>query len=93
MRSNVARIGGRAALQPTGEALVELGPLALGQRGVGRVADEEVAEAIRLVVGEVRSVGADQVAAGQLRESSRELRPLAVGKQARRARPPRTFVR
>ena len=76
----LAGIGCRAGLQPVGEALVELGPLALGQAGIGGVADEEVAEAIGLVIGEVRAVGADQVAARQASEAARELAAL-VGRE------------
>ena len=37
---------GDVPLEPVGEALVELGAGCLGERVVGRVADQEVAEAV-----------------------------------------------
>ena len=44
MISSSAAIGRRATLEPAGEALVELRPLGLGERFVGGVANEDVAE-------------------------------------------------
>ena len=88
----LAGIGGRAGFQPVGERLMELGPLILGQAGIGGVADEQVAEAIGLVVGEIRAFGADEIAACQASEAARELGALVGRGAARRAprpeRPP-----
>jgi hypothetical protein len=46
-------------LEPLREPLVEVGALLLGHRAVRGVADQEVAEAERVLAGELRSVGAD----------------------------------
>ena len=52
-------------VQPVGEALVEVGADRLRQRLVGGVADQQVAEAEAVLAGELRSLGADQLAADE----------------------------
>jgi hypothetical protein len=49
--------------QPVGEALVQLGARRLGQGVVGRVADEEMAEAERVFARYLGLVGADELLA------------------------------
>ena len=70
-----------AALEPTRELFVELGALAFGNRPIGRIADQQMPEVVRLVVGHVRAVAPDQVAAAELGESSREPSKLGIGEQ------------
>src|SRR4029453_13279826 len=53
------------ALQPRREALVHLAPGSLGRRLVGRIAHEDMAEPERVLTGERRSVGTDQLLALQ----------------------------
>ena len=50
-------------LQPAGEGGVQLRPLTFGQCVVGGVADQQVAEPVRLVAVEQRVVGSDQLLA------------------------------
>jgi len=50
-------------VEPVGEALVQVGAQALGQRLVGGVPDQEVAEAERIFARELRPVGTDELAA------------------------------
>ena len=51
----------RDVLEPTGESLVHLCSGALGHRLVGRIANQDVAEAEAIVAWEDRSVRADQL--------------------------------
>lgn len=48
-------------LEPRREPLVQVGPLALGQRPVRGVADQDVSEGERILVGEAGTVRPDQV--------------------------------
>ena len=50
-------------LEPAGKACVQLSACLLRERVVGRVADQEVAEPVRLVIGEILSFGPDQLLA------------------------------
>ena len=63
-------------VEPVGEAGVEVGADRLGERVVGGVADQQVAEAVAVVAGELRAVGADQLAAHEPGEPGRHLRLL-----------------
>ena len=56
--------------EPVGEALVQLGARRLRQRLVGRVADEQMAEAEALVVGERRRRRADELLAHERRRGA-----------------------
>ena len=56
---------GVVVFEPVGEALVQLGPGCLGERVVGGVADQDVAEAERVLAGERGPVGPDQLLAHQ----------------------------
>ena len=51
----------RRAAQPVGEPLVQVGPGCLGQGVVGGVADQQVAEAERVLAGDNGAFGADQL--------------------------------
>ena len=65
---------GAPLLQPGGQSLVQVGPLGLRRRFVGRVADQQVAEAKRVVAGDLGRVGSDRAPAhegGQPRRQSR----------------------
>ena len=64
----LAGLGLGEAPKPTGKTLMELCAFALWQTGVRRVAYKEVAETVRLVIGKVRAIRADQVSTGQLSE-------------------------
>ncbi len=54
-----------ARFQPRGEALVQIGAGRLRQRLVSRVPNEEVAEAVAVLAGQLRVLGADEVLAHQ----------------------------
>jgi hypothetical protein len=51
------------ALEPACEALVQLGAAALGDAGVGGIADEDVPEAKGVLLREARACAADQLLA------------------------------
>ena len=68
-------------VEPVGERLVELGPGPLGERVVGGVADQEVAEAERLLVGVGRLVGPDHLLAHEREEVSGHVVPLGGGRE------------
>ena len=55
---------------------MQLGPDRFGEGVVGGVADQEVAEAEAVLTGELRPVGADQLAPHERREAWRDLRLL-----------------
>ena len=55
----------RLYLEPARVALVQLRSEPLRHRVIGRVADQDVAEAERVVAGELGLVGADQVLADE----------------------------
>ena len=63
-------------LEPGGEALVQLGAGRLGEGVVGGVADQQVAEAEAVLAGELRPVGADQLAPDERGQAWRHLRLL-----------------
>src|SRR5205085_9056453 len=69
---------GAVLLDPAGEALVKLCASRLRQRVVRGVADEEVAEAVGVVAGELRAVGADQLLAHE-RDEALVDRAVTVG--------------
>jgi hypothetical protein len=60
-----------ALLEPICEAFVQVGSNGFGQCVVRRVADQEMAEAVRLLPGELRSVGPDELLAHECDESWR----------------------
>ena len=60
---------GRLALEPVGEAAVQIRAHGLRQSVVGGVADEQVAEAEAVLAGELRPVGADQLVPDERGES------------------------
>ena len=62
--------------EPVGEALVQLRPDALWQRVVGRVADQEVAEAEPVVAGQLSTVGSHELPPDQRCQPRRHLRLL-----------------
>ena len=66
-------------LEPVGEALVQLGAGRLRERVVGGVADQQVTEAERVLAGQLRLVGPDQLLAHERGEPRRDLR-LARGR-------------
>ena len=72
--------------EPVGEALVQLGAGRLRQRVVGGVADQQVAEAERVVARELRRVGPDELLAD-------ERQPAAAAPAARLGRAPATAPR
>ena len=55
-----------SATAPSSEPLVQVGACLLRQRPVGRVPDQDVAEAERVVVAEGRALRPDQVTSDQL---------------------------
>ena len=66
-------------VEPVGEGLVELGSGLLGERVVGGVADQEVAEAECLLVGVGRLVGADQLLPDEREEMGGDV--VALGRR------------
>jgi hypothetical protein len=68
-------------LQPAGEALVQLGAERLGQAGVGGVAEQRVAEAERLLAGDVRGRRADQLPAHQRAQVAADRLRVGAGRQ------------
>ena len=74
------------SLEPVGEALVQLGARRLRQRVVGGVADQQVAEAERVVAGELRAVGADQLLAHERGQARRRPRGSSGRERLRRRR-------
>ena len=67
-------------VEPGGKASVQIGTDCLGERVVGRVADEHVTEAVAVLAGELGPVGADQLAAYEPGEPGRHLR-LLLGRE------------
>ena len=63
-------------VEPVGEAVVEIGPHRLGERVVGGVPDQQVAEAVAVVARELGAVGADELAADECCQPGRHLRLL-----------------
>ena len=63
-------------VEPVGEARVQVGADCLGQGVVGGVADQEVAEAVAVVAGELGAVGTDELVADERGEPGRDLRLL-----------------
>jgi hypothetical protein len=63
-------------LEPIPEPLVQFGPRRLRQRHVGGVADEEVAETIGVLAGELRLVRADELLANERAQPDCDLRLL-----------------
>ena len=61
-------------LEPGGEALVQVGARLLRQRAIGGIANQSVTEAVSLLAGEVRCVGADQVPADKRQQPVLEYR-------------------
>ena len=61
------------ALEPVGEPLVELGAIGLGQRVVGRVADQDVPELVHLVGGQPGALRCDELATDEPEEAGREI--------------------
>ena len=73
----------RAGLvEPAREALVQLGARCLRQRVVGRVSDQQVAEAIGIGTRELRPVGTDELLADERRRAA--ARPTAARARVRR---------
>src|SRR4029450_12894659 len=70
-------------LEPSGQPFVPVGTLLLGHGLVGRVADQEVAKAEGVLPDELRTVGADQLLAGEGEQASPHLRPKRLGRQGR----------
>src|SRR5205823_2809136 len=70
-----------APIQPSGEALVELGPDFLGERLVGGVAKQDVVKAKGLRSRYVSGVGTDEASSDQSGEASPDPFPLALGRQ------------
>ena len=73
-------------LEPLGEPLVQLRARPLGQRRVGRVADQDVLEAVGVVSLEQRPVRVDQLAPHEPLEVGSERGPLRVRRQSRQCR-------
>ena len=63
-------------VEPVGKAGMQVGADRLGKRVVGSVADQQVAEAIAVVAGELGAVGTDELAAHERGEPGRDLRLL-----------------
>ena len=63
-------------VEPVGEAGVQVGADRLGERVVGSVADQQVAEAVAVVAGELGAVGTDELAPHECCEPGRDLRLL-----------------
>ena len=63
-------------LEPGGEALVQVGAGRLGERVVGRVADQQVAEAEAVLARDLRPVRPDQLLADERGEARGDLRLL-----------------
>ena len=76
------------SFEPVGEALVELGAGCLGERVVGGVADQEVAEAVGIADRQLRPVGPDELLAHERRQLALDRRRLA--RRAPRPRPSET---
>jgi len=72
---------GGDTLQPGGKALVQLGARLLGERLVGRVANQQVAEPIRLVAGKRSLVRPNQLHAHQARQPLPDLPPHRLRRQ------------
>ena len=72
-RSRPARRGSRRAPRASREALVQLGAGRLRQGLVGGVADQEVAEAERVLARKLWPVGTDELAADERRQPRRDL--------------------
>jgi hypothetical protein len=70
-------------LEPAREALVEVGPLLLGQALVGGVPDQEVPEAERVLAGELGTVRSDQLLADESEQTSLHLGPELLGGEGR----------
>ena len=79
-----ARRAGAVLFEPGGEALVQVGAGRLRQRVVGGVADQQVAEAERVLAGQVGPVGPDQPLADERGQPRRQLRSRRVRAPARR---------
>ena len=71
-------------VEPVGEAGVQVGAERLGERVVGGVADQQVAEAVAVVAGDLRTVGTDELPADESGEPGRHLRLLG-GERLHRA--------
>ena len=63
-------------VEPVGEAGVQVGTDRLGERVVGGIADQQMAEAVAVVAGELGAVGADELVAHERGEPGRDLRLL-----------------
>ena len=75
-RSRRARRAPAVLVEPVGEAGVQVGADRLRKGVVGGVADQQVAEAVAVLAGELGAVGTDQLAAHECGESGRDLRLL-----------------
>jgi hypothetical protein len=64
-------------LEPCGESLVKLGPQLLRGSLIGRVTDEDVDEAKRVVAGEERFIRANEVLSGEREKTPRD--PVSLG--------------
>ena len=56
-------------VEPVGEAGVQVGADRLGERVVGRVADQQVAEAVAVVARELRAVGTNELRGARARRA------------------------
>ena len=75
-------------VHPVGDLLVQLGARALGEPGVGDVADQDVLEAVGALARDRRAaLAGEEVAQEQVVEHRLEI--LDLGQQVRRPRPPR----
>ncbi len=61
-------------VEPVGEAGVQVGADRLGEGVVGGVADQQMAEAIAVVAGDLSAVGTDELTPHECREPGRDLR-------------------
>ena len=77
----LVRLGLDLPLQPIGEQPVELGALCLRERLVGRVADEQMAEPERVLVGEVGLIRTHELLAHERQEMSGDLRTRPIRRE------------